>query len=68
MGFFGMGGGEGEGFSYLCLQLSYSCLLHQVRVTKGFFGERGEDSVIPVDEVYNLYFVKKAKVSQTLLA
>lgn len=37
-------------------------VLVQVKVTKGFFGERGEDSVIPVDEIYNLYFVKKAKV------
>ncbi|XP_064390595.1 uncharacterized protein LOC135338393 isoform X2 [Halichondria panicea] len=34
----------------------------KVVVAKGHYGDRGEDSVIATDEVYNIHFIKRSKV------
>ncbi len=34
----------------------------KVVVAKGHYGDRGEDSVIATDEVYNIHFIKISKV------
>lgn len=42
---------------------SYSSLFPlKVRVVKGFYGDRGEDQAIAVDELYHFHFVKRSKV------
>ena len=57
--------GEDEHMSLTELVDKYSSLFPlKVRVMKGFYGDRGEDCAIAVDELYHFHFVKRAKVSQ----
>ncbi len=39
----------------------------KVVVVKGHYGDRGEDSAIATDEVYNIHFIKKSKVRLRLV-
>ena len=50
-------------FSLTELVDNYSSLFPvKVCVVKGFYGDRGENSAIAVDEMYNFHFVKRSKV------
>lgn len=54
---------EDEKFTLSELVDNYSSLFPiKVCVVKGFYSDRGEDSAIAVDELYNFHFVKRAKV------
>ena len=56
---------EDDKFSLTELVDTYSSLLPlKVCVVKGFYGDRGEDCAIAVDEIYNFHFVKRARVSE----
>ncbi len=50
-------------FSLTQLVDNYSSLFPlKICVVKGFYGDRGDNSAIAVDELYNVHFVKRAKV------
>ena len=54
---------EDDKFTLTELVDGYAALFPlRVRVTKGSCEDHGESSAIAVDELYNLHFVKRAKV------
>ncbi len=58
---------EEDKFTLTELIDSYSSIFPlKVCVVKGFYGDRGEDCAIAVDECYNFHFVKRSKVSQSI--